>query len=83
MPATRARMQTFIEKYLQICKELNNKVGEGNGYLKLGQLLADQVIWCYFIFIFQKKFEEGLEKYEKAYQIGLETDDQVNRNFFF
>eukprot|EP00330_Aristerostoma_sp_ATCC50986_P006669 CAMPEP_0114584104 /NCGR_PEP_ID=MMETSP0125-20121206/7824_1 /TAXON_ID=485358 ORGANISM="Aristerostoma sp., Strain ATCC 50986" /NCGR_SAMPLE_ID=MMETSP0125 /ASSEMBLY_ACC=CAM_ASM_000245 /LENGTH=61 /DNA_ID=CAMNT_0001778201 /DNA_START=979 /DNA_END=1161 /DNA_ORIENTATION=- len=43
---------------------MENKTGEGDGYLKLGQILTDQ-----------KKYEDGIDNYERAYQIGLETEN--------
>jgi len=43
MPINKARIGAFIEKYLQLCKDLNNRKGEGIGYLKLGQILSEQV----------------------------------------
>jgi hypothetical protein len=47
MPINKARIQAFIDKYLQLCKDMNNKNGEGIGYLKLGQILSEQVIRKY------------------------------------
>lgn len=44
MPTNKARIGAFVEKYLQICKDTNYKEGEGIGYLKLGQILSDQVM---------------------------------------
>jgi len=37
-------MLSFVEKYLNLCKTMNNKQGEGDAYLKLGQILSDEVI---------------------------------------
>jgi hypothetical protein len=43
MPTNKARIGALVEKYLQICKDSNNKNGEGIGFLKLGQILSEQV----------------------------------------
>ena len=39
-----SKMQTFVERYLELSKHLNNQEGVGNAYLKMGQILTDQVI---------------------------------------
>jgi len=46
MSDNKTRMMAFVEKYLKLCKTKDNKQGEGDAYLKLGQILADEV--CFF-----------------------------------
>ena len=39
-----SKMQSFVEKYLELSKHLNDQVGIGNAYLKMGQIFTDQVM---------------------------------------
>jgi len=57
----KTRMLSFVEKYLNLCKTMNNKQGEGDAYLKLGQILSDE-----------KNYPDGLKNYQKALEIGRE-----------
>lgn len=37
------KTQMFIERYINLCQDLNDQENEGKAYYKLGQLLTDQV----------------------------------------
>jgi len=54
---------------LQLSKDLNNKVGEGNAYLKMGQILTDQ-----------KNYEEGILNYRKALDLAAQTENTQIKN---
>jgi len=64
MSDNKTRMMAFVEKYLKLCKTKDNKQGEGDAYLKLGQILADE-----------KNYNDGIKSYQKALDIGREHCD--------
>eukprot|EP01016_Furgasonia_blochmanni_P032392 TRINITY_DN3341_c0_g1_i8.p1 TRINITY_DN3341_c0_g1~~TRINITY_DN3341_c0_g1_i8.p1 ORF type:complete len:417 (+),score=55.72 TRINITY_DN3341_c0_g1_i8:161-1411(+) len=64
------RLQSFVEKYIDISKEMRDVAGEQRAYVKLGALLADQ-----------GEYSKGAESFEKALKLSSENllDEEVKK----